>query len=426
MIKKDKLLTLINILFVFLFKQISYCTMVEQESPLPVNCIIATRNVEAFPLVSVSYGKMSKEEIRLVFAGLAFIISGNEEAVLKKTTKDLATSSLLNYVKKAFKEKKLVRFYDTPLLNKNKPTVVLFNEMFFGRTIPLSRSEVDDIVNCYKEFLEFLPNTYLYINFLYKDKFSQSYNSQIEVSRRRYAEIQKNEVSTGGWDPFPSIWIAQHPSDPKQHYTGTFNGVYLKLVNSEDIASDTFRENLLFNQTKIFYEGKEIGFYNKSSFQKESILDFNDGSKFKEKGIPFYMIGNFATIWLADHDPLLDDITNVVCYDVDAMLRLSGPIPLNNFCFFASNTHTDFVASVRDGAKDHRVFKKACVCSDAEGRIGGLNGFESIDAGYRGAISGIFTATPKTLFPLVATPPAGTLSFKFPKSNYSMYIFDCK
>lgn len=429
MIKQKKLLILINILFVFLFEQISYCMMIEKESPLPANCVIATRNT-CLPTVSsfasASYGKMSTEEVYLVFAELARVISGNEEAVYKKLTEKLGVSFLANKAIQAFKSKKLMNpSTSASLLKTDKPAIVLFNEMFFGRDVALSKLEVDGITGCYRDFLEFFPNTYLYINFLYKDKFNPSYGSQIEISKQRYAQIQKKEVLTGGWTPFPSIWIDQHPYDPKKHYTDMFNGKYLDLVNSKDIASDIFAGELLLNQTKIFYKGEEIGFYNKSSFRGESMSDFRIGSTFKTKGIPFYVIGNFTTTWLSDHDTLLDNITNIICYDVDAMLGLSLPIPQKNFCFFASNTHTDFVASVKDRAEKHKVFDKTYICSDAEGRIGGIGGFVSIDADYSGAISGIFTASP-ALFPLTAVPPTDILSFQFPGSNYNMYLFSCK
>jgi len=57
--------------------------------------------------------------------------------------------------------------------------------------------------------------------------------------------------------------------------------------------STFFATKLLFNQTKIFFENNEIGYYNKSSYCMEALSDFKEEREFKISDVPFYMIGNF-------------------------------------------------------------------------------------------------------------------------------------
>jgi hypothetical protein len=133
------------------------------------------------------------------------------------------------------------------------------------------------------------------------------------------------------------------------------------------------------------------------------------------------VIGNFKTEWQAEHDPLLDQITNLICYDVDAMLSFPKPIPARDFCLFASNTHTDLVPSIKDRLSMCKVFYRIHVCADAEGRT------DLVTLGadhHEEAISGLFIAG-SSLFSLTAIP-SNALRFQSPGSNYGMYIFGCR
>lgn len=88
----------------------------------------------------------------------------------------------------------------------------------------------------------------------------EEYREQINISKARYGQIcaleAKNEQFTG----FSSIWFQMGPPN----YT-SLNKWYLELANSNKMGSDAF-SCLLFNQIKIFFEGEEVWFYNKSSF----------------------------------------------------------------------------------------------------------------------------------------------------------------
>ena len=148
-----------------------------------------------------------------------------------------------------------------------------------------------------------------------------------------------NESFTG----FSSIWFSEYGAP---NYTG-FNALYLNLLLNNDVSSSTFGNELLFNQIKILFNGKEIGFYNKSSFCSESLPDFISSLTFRRK-IPFYVIGDFNIHWIADHSAVLDNITSLICYDTDALLNLpEQPLP-KQLCLFTSNTYNTLLASIND------------------------------------------------------------------------------
>ena len=262
------------------------------------NVITVSRDTTA-----ASYNRLSEEEIHLVFKGLASLISD-------ELTKEVEKGS--------------------PAI-KPTLTIVVFNEAFFGQDKPLSKEEVDKITDIYKE----LPNTYLYMNFLYTDTYTEKnaeeYGPQIEISKRRYTEILTQEGDK-------TLTTIMQP-------TFVFGGRIQECIENGDLESEVYVEKeksylgtsqretiefehpLLFNQIKIFYGGKEIGYYNKSSFCNE-IPDFLELDK-----KPYYVIGNFNTIYKETSPLQIDCLT---CYDIDVVTK--DQMPKKDICVFVSNT----------------------------------------------------------------------------------------
>lgn len=246
------------------------------------NVITVSRNTGD----DANYDKLAPEEIHLVFEQLATLIP--TEPIKEAKGGDPFTKSPL--------------------------TIVVFNEAFFGQCEPLSKEEVNVITNFYKK----LPNTCLYMNFLYTDSYAEKnaeeYNLQVEISKKRYLEILTKEGDKMLKEIMQPSFIF---SDRIQKcielghlgtkvYTEEEKN-YLKSSSEKNIK---FGQSLLFNQTKIFYREKEIGYYNKSSF-------CNEYDKFCiEK--PYYVIGNFNTIYnrKEEHPLQIDCLT---CYDIDVV-----------------------------------------------------------------------------------------------------------
>jgi hypothetical protein len=393
----------------------------------PLDFVVVTRDTRISDPVrgflSAAYGEMSKEEVCLVFAELAHSISGIDKNRIKKTLEGLPDSPLKRKAIEAFLSAS--PFLKSSRVPLKRPIVVLFNEMFFGRDIALEKGKVDEILECYKLFSIFFPaKTYLYMNFLYRDNIKSEYGEQLTISKARYRDIFRLEVQEKQFK-FASVWFekgARFEDGPYEDrlYNRSFNTYYLSMV----ITEVCLYSGLLFNQTKILNQkGEEIGFYNKSSLCKESLSHFKVGSEFKKSDFPFYVIGNFEVV-NSSHNQLLDYITPLICYDVSVLLNLPSTSP-RDFCLFAANTHTDFVADISDAFKRDQVFKfnQACICADSEGEVGGIGKLQELSKEYTGSVSGVFTPTADILFPLKGIKPDIFLNFSFPGSNYGIYMY---
>lgn len=392
-------------------------------SCMDVNVLIATRDSKV-----LGYAEMNKEEIYLTFAQLARCIPGNNIEDVRHTLQEKLTES------NSFKDTVLSIFQDSHVdasssiaIDPSKPIIILFNEMFFGRDYALSKEKVDFILNCYRAFLGFFRDTYLFIDFLYKDSMSEIYAEQIALSKRRYIQINESEVNNESFTGFSSIWFSEYGAP---NYTG-FNALYLNLLLNNDVSSSTFGNELLFNQIKILFNGKEIGFYNKSSFCSESLPDFISSLTFRSK-IPFYVIGDFNIHWIADHSAVLDNITSLICYDTDALLNLpEQPLP-KQLCLFTSNTYNTLLASINDRKLKYGIFDHIYSCADPKGQEPEATRIESLNSksikDHNVAIIGTFETFPNTIVPLKSINSIGRLEFKFPNrgrtiNDYKIHSF---
>ncbi len=296
------------------------------------------------------------------------------------------------------------------MINSSNPFIIIFNEMFFGRDNAINKNSVHEIIDVYNRFQEFFKNTYLFVNFLYKDAMNEMYVEQVEISKKRYQQIKQFEKDNPSFRGFSSIWfnIGHYPPN----YT-SYNLRYLNLLLSgSDISKEPFENVLLFNQTKIFSQGKEIGFYNKSSFCGESLTDFIFRDSFKAK-VPFYVIGDFQIHWEVEHDSRLDQITNLICYDTDALLNLPISYPPKKLCLFMSNTYNTLFESVSDRYKKYRVFDSVYICADPKGVTVPKTGTYELN---RLELTGAFKPACK-VFPIKAFAPNFHYDFSFPSKE---------
>jgi hypothetical protein len=389
-----------------------------------------------------SYGKLNFEEILLVFAQLARCIPDNEvskiEALLQKTIEDdIGTDSAISAKRNPLKELAMREFKKDykAVIDPKKATIVLFNEMFFGKTAALEKMEVDRIILCYQKFVPFLSGIYLCINFLYRDSMQVPYEEQVKTSMSRYEEIMKVEMARKpGCGEFVSVTFGSYNS-PDNYYTDqkmsslAFNGKYLSSILEHGKSKEVTVDNgsLLFNQTKILFSGDEIGFFNKSSFSQESLPDFLtwDGKNFVQKlKVPFYMIGDFQIHWLKEENPLFKEISHLICYDTEAMLNFKT-LPSKKFCLFISNSYNTLPASIADRRKKHGVFDEYYICADATGvfldekQVTFMSNIKNI-----ANITGIFKTTQNALFPLQSIPYTSQLAFSFYQNAYTIYTYN--
>ena len=295
---------------------------------------------EAYNVITVSrntgddanYDKLAPDEVRLVFEQLATLIP--TEPIKEAKGGEPST--------------------ELPL------TIVVFNEAFFGQYEPLSKEEVDEITNFYKK----LPNTCLYMNFLYTDSYAEKnaeeYNLQVEISKKRYLEILTKEGDKMLKEIMQPSFIF---SDRIQKcielghlgtkvYTEEEKN-YLKSSSEKNIKVG---QSLLFNQTKIFYRGNEIGYYNKSSF-------CNEYDKFCTKK-PYCVIGNFNTIYWAEPPLRMNCLT---CYDIDAVSNECYRCYMEEKSIFAfsSNSSSSLPCTLFGIYGDLASKKILFICSDS-------------------------------------------------------------
>lgn len=235
-----------------------------------IRVITITRNSSTY-----GYGKLDTGEINLIFAQLAACMS-DQKAIQDLLMARTEGSALQQDILRKYTEN-----IEKQTITPSNMTIILFNEMFFGKDFALTKSEVDYIISCYQAFHKFLPNTFLHINFLYKDVYSKFYEAQLQESYEVYKEI------CGKVYPFSFINFIDNYENKKEN--DALCKEYIEKILASGIAP-----TLLFNQTKVFFGGYEIGFYNKSSHYLESIADFIDENETTLKtDFPFYVIGNF-------------------------------------------------------------------------------------------------------------------------------------
>lgn len=288
------------------------------------NVITISRDTTA-----ASYNRLSEEEIHLVFKRLASLISDGPTTEAEKGSP----------------------------ATKLSPTIVVFNEAFFGQDKPLSKEEVDKITNIYKE----LPNTYLCMNFLYKDTYTEGnkkeYDPQIEISKRRYTEILTKEgdktLTTIMQPSFIFGDRIQECIDDDNLDTEIYIEKEKSYLGTSQRETIEFEHPLLFNQIKIFYGGKEIGYYNKSSFCSE-IPDFLELDK-----KPYYVIGNFNTIYKETSPLQIDCLT---CYDIDVVTK--DQMPKRDICVFVSNTSASLPLTLNNFNGPGTKLSNFYICAD--------------------------------------------------------------
>ena len=132
---------------------------------------------------------------------------------------------------------------------------------------------------------------------------------------------------------------------------------YLKKGKNEPAD----KAKILFNQTKIFYDGKEIGHYNKSSFAD----DVKDLHKY------YYVIGDFKTYWEKDA-PILP-VRCLICYDalmITHNKKYSDASTPHKITMFASNPYytlpTDIKTSQQNPKDQYYVCANGNIFSDTE------------------------------------------------------------
>lgn len=352
---------------------------------------------ETYNVITVSrdiasdYNRLSTEAIYFVFAQLARCFHVEDSTILEI----IRTSDQFDEVTKRFLIRSIQDIPSKKINVPHAPTIVVFNEAFFGKTEPLPQKkqeqkrdttdsppkkerrkdiilDVDGIIGVYNRFFLHIPNVYLYINFLYtspKDAISghETVPQQISISKNRYKKIEEKENSETSYPSFDFL-DAPEEADIKKYITDAKNGPTPEQTS------------LLFNQTMIFYTdkvgepGKYIGHYNKSSFCDE-VSDFLDKKL-------YYVIGDFETHYFVSK-PL--PIHCLTCYDIDVISNTIYESCKNNkqIFAFASNTTTSLPCALNKIYGEERN-KKVFICSDS---YDGIESNTYVD-GYH--LSGVF------------------------------------
>lgn len=325
---------------------INFCFGIRVLQSTEYNVITVSRDT-----TTASYNRLSMEEIYLVFAQLARCFPQTNASTLAP---DGGWSSQSNSIlqQSAFK-----------IIKPGVPTIIVFNEAFFGQDEPLSKKEVNRIIEIYKNFQT--SNTYLYINFLYTDSDKAEYASQVDVSKTCYAEILRNEGEKILAEVMqPSLIFGDRVLDCiDEGRTGEKvyiekERTYLETAEAKIMGQGQL---LLFNQTKIFYEGNEIGYYNKSSF-------CNEVSDFLNKNL-YYVIGNFRTQYL--EGKARPPIACLTCYDIDVITE--GQMPRENICVFASNTSASLPLTLNNFNESGTILSNFYICADPKSESEGKN-----------------------------------------------------
>ena len=265
-------------------------------------------------------------------------------------------------------------------------TLILFNEGFFGLdSTPLSQDNVSMVIEKgYKAFHKNCPNSYFFINFVYESEYNEKerkdevLKKQIEISRKRYKDICDSKYEAESLITNQDSEEEEDIKEDKRSFSSFFgknlwfykNGECGQFSeNMEEYLKEGKNEpadkaKILFNQTKIFYDGKEIGHYNKSSFAD----DVKDLHKY------YYVIGDFKTYWEKDA-PILP-VRCLICYDAlmitqnELCTQYNDTSATHKITMFASNPYytlpTDIKTSHQNPKDQYYVCANGDTFSDEE------------------------------------------------------------
>ncbi|MHA1558990.1 MAG: hypothetical protein ACTSXG_04225 [Alphaproteobacteria bacterium] len=177
--------------------------------------------------------------------------------------------------------------------------MIVFNEMFFSKTEPLSKSDIDIILKYASQFTAGNPKTILHMNFLFTD------NRKL-VQDDLYLLKRDEFLHTGGGFPLPF----QEPGTSKVTMEG-----YEKYRNSLLQSAQDGMVNTLQNQSFILWNGKIVASYLKASYHEESDKMLANNH--------LYLFGKgLESICTKDNphrrvaEVLLDYLSTETCYDL--------------------------------------------------------------------------------------------------------------
>ena len=284
---------------------------------------------------SLSYNRLEKKEVYFVFAQLARSFTDKDADLPIPESYRASWDNVISQMPK-------LRFE-----REDIPTIIVFNEAFFGQDKPLSKKEVDEIIDIYKKFQPYMPKAYLFINFLYTDVYTEdnkdTYDPQIAVSKKRYDEILTIEGGKTLAEIMQPSFIfnnrIQDCIDEENLNEPAYNENEKGYLKVSKEAKVEFGQSLFFNQTKIFSVTNEIGYYNKSSFFKEVEEPTQLGDPKEKEKRPFYVIGDFQTQYDRPDGYGLP-IACLTCYDIDVIANeeYQERMPRTCICVFLSNT----------------------------------------------------------------------------------------
>jgi hypothetical protein len=181
---------------------------------------------------------------------------------------------------------KQYKFYDL----KNHWGLIVFNEMFFGKSVPIEKGLLDEFVPI-KEFSKINPNKIFHINFLLND--IKKFLNQGE--KLKYIDQYRGDKKIFNWD------------EKEKDYNW-----YLSQFNNEDLILKTL-ENISFS----FLNGIILTSYNKSSYQMENDDDL--------KNRVFYIFGNRQDSIVSEDSEvswlLQEHLSTEICYDLECSIR---------------------------------------------------------------------------------------------------------
>ena len=383
-----------------------------------IDVILVSRNV-----LELKYSPIQLDEIALIFACLAVSIHSDEINEIRQKLIDSISSfsydkedmpnissdlkptnemsvNLTKGKRKGEIIEKFNEYCEKLNLNLSKPDawkIIIFNEMFFSKTIPLTLKELTKIKDLFFCFLND-DNILLHINFLYTKK-SKINSKEKETLLNSINTTLDNSSNT---KIMPKILFRYDREKPDRDLPA--NSAILKKYKQYINGLDDNEHNTLFNRSIIVYNNEVLSYYDKSTYCREAnkqIIDENDDVL---QGAYIYNIGNGKDL-MNDNTKypklsklVIDNISSEICYDLTIGIRkrnkwING---LENekqskIHIYSSNTSAQ--------SKSQKFpTDKVVACVDPHGAIELGNNGKALSLVFKEAIS-IQNETVKTVFP---------------------------
>lgn len=184
-------------------------------------------------------------------------------------------------------------------------SLVVFNEMFFSKTMPLCAEDINYIMFDLELFLKINNQAIVNTNFLmeHKEKFTSidKRNQWLNAEHELYKKLEQNNINNFFHSAYSNI---------------QWQNLFSNIKDSEQIEI-----NMLQNTSFTSWNGEPLIFYKKTSYRDEAETSLKKNGYIYSIGLANDLPGVVENVHQSIQQVLLGNISTEICYDLEIGIR---------------------------------------------------------------------------------------------------------